>query len=606
MNNISSSYKYVLLIWTFVVLIVYALIVNEKNTSVNNIAKNTIKSSLNKDTMFRYWVTSHGGVYVKATKRTPPNIHLSHIKNRDIVTKDFNLTLMNPAYTIRQMMSEYEGLYGLKGHITSLKVFNKKYNAPDDWEKKVLSEVEKSRKTDIVYEKVEKDGKKYLRAFEPLIATKDCLKCHGIQGYKVGDIRGGVSVTLPLDELLDEKNSVILRIFLYFTVIYIIGLVLIRFFYKKVLIKIKEEKRLKDELINSEKYFREVVNTAKNTIVINQGEEIENANKAFYELTGFKTLDEFKKKYKSICDLFINEDGYITEEVNGEYWLDYIYENQDILHKAMINKENIRHTFLIYVNKFQLDGKYKYVIVLNDITDIIKKDDMMMTQSRHAIMGEMISMIAHQWRQPISTIAMSVNTLLADVDIYDKVENEEVKRASYLILDQTQHLSKTIDDFKNFFVPNRITGRVNVNDVIDDALGIIGKSLENNNIELIKEYKSETQIDIFSRELLQVTINIIKNAKEALLENSIENAKIEVCTYEDDKSVFIKICDNGKGIDKSITDKIFEPYFTTKDEKSGTGLGLYMSKTIVEKHLHGTIECFNENGACFKIKLPKE
>ncbi|MFA6137193.1 MAG: HAMP domain-containing sensor histidine kinase [Sulfurimonas sp.] len=243
----------------------------------------------------------------------------------------------------------------------------------------------------------------------------------------------------------------------------------------------------------------------------------------------------------------------------------------------------------------------------NMMKSVQEKEEMMLSQSRHAAMGEMISMIAHQWRQPISAIAMGANNMLIDVEL-DALEPKSVKEGAELILDQAMHLSKTIDDFKNFFRPNKQREIVLVNDVLEETFTIIEKSLENHNIAIKRSYGSKTPISLFSRELLQVFINIIKNAKEALLGANIENPVISVTTGEDEEQVYISICDNGKGIDKAIIAKIYEPYFSTKDEKTGTGLGLYISKIIVEKHLLGTLHAKNieEGGVCFVISLPKK
>ncbi|MEA3373823.1 MAG: sensor histidine kinase [Campylobacterota bacterium] len=216
-------------------------------------------------------------------------------------------------------------------------------------------------------------------------------------------------------------------------------------------------------------------------------------------------------------------------------------------------------------------------------------------------------MIAHQWRQPITVIAMGANNLLADVEL-DDVESESVKHSATMMLEQTHHLSKTIDDFKNFFRPNKKAEMILVNDILEENFSIVGKSLENHNIAVEKEYGSQTPIAIYSRELLQVFINILKNAQEALIENEVNEPLISVTTREDEAHVHISICDNGKGIDPSILAKIYDPYFSTKVEKNGTGLGLYMSKTIIEKHLNGQIKAENrkEGGVCFTVSLPKE
>ena len=140
-------------------------------------------------------------------EKTPPNPHLEHVPERDIQTPSGKrLTLMNPAYMVRQLREEFAKLYGVKGHITSLKNFRPE-TAPDDWEKAALKEFEGGRKE--VQEFTVIGDEPYLRLMRPLIADKGCLKCHGFQGYKEGDVRGGVSVSLPMKDFLaiDAGNS---------------------------------------------------------------------------------------------------------------------------------------------------------------------------------------------------------------------------------------------------------------------------------------------------------------------------------------------------------------------------------------------------------------
>jgi nitrogen fixation/metabolism regulation signal transduction histidine kinase len=229
----------------------------------------------------------------------------------------------------------------------------------------------------------------------------------------------------------------------------------------------------------------------------------------------------------------------------------------------------------------------------------------MIAQSRHAAMGEMIGMIAHQWRQPLSVISMGANNMLVDIEL-EEMEAEKVKQYSYGILRQTEYLSKTIDDFRNFFRPDKALEEVKLEDILDEAQKIIGKTLEHSNIALHITCNQSYRVKTYSRELLQVYINLLKNAKEALVEHTSSQRRINVTLFDDEMFIFTKICDNGGGIDATILSRIFEPYFSTKDEKTGTGLGLYMSKTIIEKHLHGTIEVQNtDDGVCFIVAIAK-
>lgn len=236
--------------------------------------------------------------------------------------------------------------------------------------------------------------------------------------------------------------------------------------------------------------------------------------------------------------------------------------------------------------------------------ELLEKEEMMIAQSRHVAMGEMIGMIAHQWRQPITVIAMGANNMLADIALED-VQIENFKHESQQILKQTEYLSKTIDDFRTFFRPNKEKDEIKVIDIFLEAKQIMGKSLENHNVELVVSDHSNEIILTYSRELLQVVLNLLKNAKEALEASKTNDAYIHVDIKSLADSIVLTVCDNGGGIDEKILPRIFEPYFSTKDAKVGTGLGLYMSKIIIEKHLHGVISASNDDkGACFTIALP--
>lgn len=246
----------------------------------------------------------------------------------------------------------------------------------------------------------------------------------------------------------------------------------------------------------------------------------------------------------------------------------------------------------------------KVIGFIQDITELKQKDELMIMQSRHAAMGEMIGMIAHQWRQPISGISMDANNMLMDIAL-GEFNNEKAEEYAGNILFQTGHLSKTIDDFRNFFKPDKSVSSVKLKDIIEETLVIVNDSLTHNNIAVTAEYQSYSEVKAYPRELMQVFVNIFTNAKDALVLSRRENGLIGIKIYDDEEYVNTEISDNATGIDESILPKLFDPYFTTKDEKSGTGLGLYMSKMIIEEHLNGMIEAYNkDNGACFRVRLP--
>ena len=232
----------IIAVWSIIILGAGVLNVKNHYDYADSLVKTEAEVSVKKDLAYRSWVASHGGVYVPITKRTPPNPYLSHIKNRDVYTSaGQHLTLMNPAYTLSQMMHDYTKLYGTKGHITSRVLMNPK-NKPDKWEEKVLEEAEITGKSYWTKEKM--GDEEYFRYLRPLVTQKSCLKCHAFQGYKVGDIRGGVSVSIPMKPYYDEalKNSLADLSILVF--IYLLGLGVI--FYGRKRAKELLEDKIKD------------------------------------------------------------------------------------------------------------------------------------------------------------------------------------------------------------------------------------------------------------------------------------------------------------------------------------------------------------------------
>jgi len=236
--------------------------------------------------------------------------------------------------------------------------------------------------------------------------------------------------------------------------------------------------------------------------------------------------------------------------------------------------------------------------------EVDKKNKLMFQQSRLAQMGEMISMIAHQWRQPLNMI--SVTTAAIEFDLMlGKFDKDKLIKSTNKIAAYSQHLSDTIDNFRNFFRPNKETQKTNFCDEVKVVLSIIGESIDAKKIKIIKDLKCRSEFDVYSNELKHVIINLIKNAEDALVENSVKNPQIKIKTYRENNKRILEISDNGGGISKENLENIFDPYFSTKMKRSGTGLGLYMSKIIIEEHCNGELKVSNdEEGAVFKIVLP--
>jgi len=227
------------------------------------------------------------------------------------------------------------------------------------------------------------------------------------------------------------------------------------------------------------------------------------------------------------------------------------------------------------------------------------QEELIREQSRLAQMGEMISMIAHQWRQPLSAIAAASGSLQLKAK-RNKLDQDTAIKIADKINSFSLHLSSTIDDFRNFFKTKKVQTVTNFELILSSVLSIIEGSLEENKISFNVIIEGTESFKTFENELKQVILNLIKNAEDALVDNRVKNPRIDILIK--DSNFTIK--DNAGGIPENIIDKIFNPYFSTKTKKDGTGLGLYMSKMIIEDHCSGEIHVTNENnGAKFQITL---
>lgn len=366
---------------------------------------------------------------------------------------------------------------------------------------------------------------------------------------------------------------------------------------------VTEQRIAEEALTQKKKELETILQEAPNPIMLhNEAGEVLMVNQVWKSLSGytFEDIDTVEKWAEQAC---AKDKPLMHEFMDKLYSLEHTI---DMGEASVTTKEG--NTLIWQFSSAPLgiiDGKRTVVTTAMDITELKRKDQMMMAQSRHAAMGEMIGMIAHQWRQPISGIAMNANNILLDIAL-ETFDSASATVYAQDILDQTQHLSKTIDDFRNFFKPDKSVSSVNLREIIEETFTIVKDSLMNNGIQIKTTYLSETKVDAYSRELMQVFVNLINNAKDALISRETKDPLIDICVYEDELYLNTTFCDNGGGIDEAILPKLFDPYFTTKDEKTGTGLGLYMSKMIIEDHLHGVIEGYNSNdGACFKVKLLK-
>lgn len=223
--------------------------------------------------------------------------------------------------------------------------------------------------------------------------------------------------------------------------------------------------------------------------------------------------------------------------------------------------------------------------------------------TKMASMGEMLAMIAHQWRQPLATINMIASSITLEQQLGNATTEGTLEKLKK-IQDTTSFLSRTINDFRDFFRPDRQRAFVQLNELVQRTVEIIGLSLQTQDIELVKEFGELPQLELFPNEVQQALINLLKNAEEALEESGIDKKKLILRIYAQQDRQILEVQDNAGGIPEDVVDQIFFPYFSTKNKLNGTGLGLYMSRMIIEDHLGGKLTVANkDDGACFRVEL---
>jgi len=261
---------------------------------------------------------------------------------------------------------------------------------------------------------------------------------------------------------------------------------------------------------------------------------------------------------------------------------------------------------LNYANELEALNTNLEEKIKKQIEENREKEQILIQKSRLIALGEMISNIAHQWRQPLSqlsSIFMFIK-LKHDLNLLDSKTMQSKSKEATKVL---EYMSQTIDDFRNFFLPKKNKEEFYLYKAINSIMSIISSGLNSSNIIVKINIKKDILVKTFLNQYQQVVLNILTNAKDVLLEKNIPNPTIKIYAKNSEDNTILFIEDNGGGITIKPKSKIFEPYFTTKDKNSGTGIGLYMSKIIVEKNMKGKLKVDNINfGARFAIYIPKE
>ncbi len=343
-------------------------------------------------------------------------------------------------------------------------------------------------------------------------------------------------------------------------------------------------------------------------------------------LDGFWSVD-YQGNLVDVNSTYCQQSGYTKEELLTMqiFQLDAIQSLLEIEENMKMTMEQ-KHTQFetkhrrkdgsiwdveISITIFNISGG-RFFAFLRDITQRKKMEDallqsekMLMINSRQAAMGEMISMIAHQWRQPLNIMGLAIANVQTKQAL-NLLSTMELENKLDIISSNISYMSNTIDDFRDFFKPDQSKVQITIEDVITSALDIVGKTFQNENITITVHNNTHRSLLLYKNKLIQVILNLLNNARYILISKKIKDATISITVYETEEAITITICDNGGGISKKSLAHLGEPYFTTK-ELNGTGLGLYIGKTILEKYFAGKLTWHNnKKGACFIITIRED
>ncbi len=539
--------------------------------------------------------------------------------------KGVNGKLPFPTTTIHDLSKMYSKRSNVKFSLYSEYPFlNRKNRVLTPFQKEALKMVKKNG--GLYYKKDIVDGKHVLRvAVADYMVQQACVDCHNnhklknwpSNKWKLGDMRGVLEIMTPMDtamgEMYQSRNRVLIAS---------LAIMLLLFIYYAYLLMRREnqlnseKEELSEDLKDLSSHFDRYVIASKTDL----NGKIIYASDRFCKISGYKPEellgqthsivrhpDTPQELYKKMWERISNDKTWAGELKNlkkngGYYWVKAVVMPLFNHRGEKIGYTSIRHdiTDKKKIEELNRDLEKR---VSEEVKKNREKEKQLLHQSRLAQMGEMISMIAHQWRQPLSAISSSSLAINVKAKL-GKLDKDTAIDLSGKISEYSQHLSSTIDDFREFFKPNRGKEETTFESLVKSALSIVEVSLKNKNIEVRLDLKCDATLTTYPNELKQVILNLIKNAEDAVCERKVSEPYIEIKTYTTEKSAVLEVCDNAGGVPDNIIDKIFDPYFSTKLEKNGTGLGLYMSKIIIEEHCNGKLEVHNgPEGAVFKITL---
>ena len=611
-NNTSAGLKQ-LRLWCVAALISWSLLLNgslclyikHEWQSVEFIGKKIGLTAVNKDYVYELWNAHNGGVYVPVNDKNQPNPYLNGFTDRDIVTPGGKrLTLINPAHMTRQAYQLEQEIYGIGGHTTSLDAVRPE-NTPDDWEREALLSFTRGEKD--ASELIKKGNKTFMRVMMSAITQESCLQCHMRKGDQVGGIRGGISITFPIDGIVELFQSQFKTNALYHLLIYLIGTIGLVLFYVQTSKQMKKRVAIEKQLRRQTEEWQNTFDAIPDIITLQDSEmRIIRANRATYDF--FQATPE--QLIGSTCYSLFREETTACPGCPGiRSVVDGYQHCSTVEHKF---QENFFHICSAPVLDEQ--GEFQYIVyIARDITDKKKLEEELFQARKMEAIGTLAGGIAHDFNNILAAILGYTEIIQLSLPEESPLEND----LNQIILagNRASDLIKQILTFSR--KKKQQKEELRINRTVQEAVKMMRSSLPTT-IDIREDINGQCGVVLADpTNIHQIILNLFTNAfhaignKLGILQLSLQPVVLSPERVADKPEIkpgsFVELTvqDSGQGMDEITMNRIFDPYFTTKEQGAGTGLGLAVIHGIVED-CNGFIEVesVTGQGTAFHVYLP--
>jgi PAS domain S-box-containing protein len=580
-KNLIKNYNYfvagLVIIWTVMILLSIYHNIDTIKEQTKKLIQMESETSFKKDLLYRRWNSAQGGVYAQISERTQPNPYLD-LAEREIETpSNRKLTLINPAYMTRMVYEYANKDEGLIGHMTSLMPI-RPLNTPDNWEEKALKSFESGNKEFSSKELM--DGKEYLRYMRPFYVEKPCLKCHEKQGYKEGDIRGGLAIAIPTEGFrsfeFTQVNNSLLRHSLIWILVSISILVTSRFMRKNIF-----------ELKESEEKFNVLFNNISDAVIVFRLEEKEmnifEVNEKSCQILGY-SKDELLKVNPR--DIFPDIDILFIKKIMIDKKVD-----DSVKESFAMRKDKLKIPVEITTQQFYLHGENTTLAIARDITlrkATEEKINNFIEELKYLneTKDKLFSIIGHDLRGPIGNLTSMLKVLASgDEDVDEELKNDFLKsmidsaESSYILLENLLDWSRSQ---RNAIIIKKEI--YEIKPVVEEAISLLSGAAGKKNINLTMEIEPGLSAFFDGNTISTVIRNLISNS----IKFTKEGGRIIIRAIKENGLVQFSVSDDGVGMDQSKLESLFkkETYITTSGTKGekGSGLGLSLCKDFVEKN----------------------